>query len=35
MIFFYFICFSVISSVLGIVLIVGQIKYYGSDLSVF
>nr|BAT21231.1 NADH dehydrogenase subunit 4L [Rhabditophanes sp. KR3021] len=35
MMFFYFMCFSVISSVLGMVLMVGQMKYYGSDLSVF
>lgn len=35
MAFFYFICFSVISSILGIVIIVGSIKYYGNDKCVF
>lgn len=34
-IFFYFMCFSVISSILGIVVIVGNIKFYGNDNCIF
>ena len=34
-IFFYFMCFSVISRILGMVIIVGNIKYYGNDKCVF
>lgn len=33
--FFYFMCFSVISSILGIVVIVGNIKFFGSDNCIF
>nr|UZP15736.1 NADH dehydrogenase subunit 4L [Contracaecum sp.] len=35
MMFFYFMCFSVISSVLGMVIMVGNMKFYGSDLCLF
>nr|YP_004935193.1 NADH dehydrogenase subunit 4L [Baylisascaris procyonis]AEH59761.1 NADH dehydrogenase subunit 4L [Baylisascaris procyonis] len=35
MMFFYFMCFSVISSVLGMVVMVGNVKFYGSDLCLF
>lgn len=34
-IFFYFICFSVISRILGIIIIVGGIKFYGGDQCIF
>ena len=34
-IFFYFICFSVISSILGIIIMVGNIKSFGSDQCIF
>jgi len=34
-IFFYFMCFSVISRILGIIIIVGNIKYYGNDNCIF
>ena len=33
--FFYFMCFSVISSILGIVVMVGGIKFYGNDQCIF
>lgn len=33
--FFYFMCFSVISSILGIVVMVGNIKFFGSDNCIF
>jgi hypothetical protein len=33
--YFYFISFTVISSVLGIVIIVGSLKIYGQDKSIF
>nr|YP_001795395.1 NADH dehydrogenase subunit 4L [Toxocara malaysiensis]CAL80808.1 NADH dehydrogenase subunit 4L [Toxocara malaysiensis] len=35
MMFFYFMCFSVVSSVLGLVLVVGNMKFYGSDQCLF
>nr|YP_004935174.1 NADH dehydrogenase subunit 4L [Ascaris lumbricoides]YP_009450152.1 NADH dehydrogenase subunit 4L [Ascaris ovis]ADV58581.1 NADH dehydrogenase subunit 4L [Ascaris suum]AGN72542.1 NADH dehydrogenase subunit 4L [Ascaris sp. chimpanzee-cA]AGN72554.1 NADH dehydrogenase subunit 4L [Ascaris sp. gibbon-gA]AWK29302.1 NADH dehydrogenase subunit 4L [Ascaris sp.]AER26690.1 NADH dehydrogenase subunit 4L [Ascaris lumbricoides] len=35
MMFFYFMCFSVVSSVLGMVIMVGNVKFYGSDLCLF
>nr|YP_009312599.1 NADH dehydrogenase subunit 4L [Contracaecum ogmorhini sensu lato Pacific Canada]AOV63361.1 NADH dehydrogenase subunit 4L [Contracaecum ogmorhini sensu lato Pacific Canada] len=35
MMFFHFMCFSVISSVLGMVIMVGNMKFYGSDLCLF
>lgn len=35
MMFFYFMCFSVVSSVLGMVIIVGNVKFYGRDLCLF
>nr|YP_009186367.1 NADH dehydrogenase subunit 4L [Strongyloides ratti]BAT21195.1 NADH dehydrogenase subunit 4L [Strongyloides ratti] len=35
LIFFYFICFSVVSSVSGIVVLVYMLKFYGSDCCVF
>nr|YP_009058869.1 NADH dehydrogenase subunit 4L [Parascaris univalens]YP_009445833.1 NADH dehydrogenase subunit 4L [Parascaris equorum]AIM58800.1 NADH dehydrogenase subunit 4L [Parascaris univalens]AIQ85132.1 NADH dehydrogenase subunit 4L [Parascaris univalens]ATX68616.1 NADH dehydrogenase subunit 4L [Parascaris equorum]BAV81436.1 NADH dehydrogenase subunit 4L [Parascaris equorum] len=35
MMFFYFMCFSVVSSVLGVVIMVGNMKFYGSDLCLF
>nr|ADD81969.1 NADH dehydrogenase subunit 4L [Anisakis simplex] len=31
MMFFYFMCFSGISSVLGMIVMVGNMKFYGSD----
>ncbi|VDP50610.1 unnamed protein product [Heligmosomoides polygyrus] len=34
-IFFYFMCFSVISRILGIVIIVGCIKFYGDDYCIY
>lgn len=33
--FFYFMCFSVISRILGMVVIVGNIKFFGSDNCIF
>jgi hypothetical protein len=33
--FFYFMCFSVISRILGIVVIVGNIKFFGRDHCIF
>nr|BAV82832.1 NADH dehydrogenase subunit 4L [Strongylus vulgaris] len=33
--FFYFMCFSVISSILGIVVMVGGMKFYGNDQCIF
>nr|YP_009162842.1 NADH dehydrogenase subunit 4L [Gnathostoma spinigerum]AKM22107.1 NADH dehydrogenase subunit 4L [Gnathostoma spinigerum] len=33
--FFYFMVFGVISSVLGMVLMVSMVKFFGSDYSVF
>nr|YP_009131591.1 NADH dehydrogenase subunit 4L [Strongylus equinus]AJG02959.1 NADH dehydrogenase subunit 4L [Strongylus equinus] len=33
--FFYFMCFSVISSILGMVIMVGGMKFYGSDQCIF
>jgi len=33
--FFYFMSFTVISSVLGIIIIVGRLKYFGQDKSVY
>nr|QXE43453.1 NADH dehydrogenase subunit 4L [Ophidascaris baylisi] len=35
MMFFYFMCFSVVSSVLGMVVMVGNMKFYGSDQCLF
>nr|AFE00706.1 NADH dehydrogenase subunit 4L [Pristionchus pacificus]AFE00708.1 NADH dehydrogenase subunit 4L [Pristionchus pacificus]AFE00710.1 NADH dehydrogenase subunit 4L [Pristionchus pacificus]AFE00716.1 NADH dehydrogenase subunit 4L [Pristionchus pacificus]AFE00718.1 NADH dehydrogenase subunit 4L [Pristionchus pacificus] len=35
MMFFYFMCFSVISSILGMVVMVGDMKIYGSDQCIF
>nr|YP_010938384.1 NADH dehydrogenase subunit 4L [Toxocara apodemi]WLE72143.1 NADH dehydrogenase subunit 4L [Toxocara apodemi] len=35
MMFFYFMSFSVVSSVLGLVLVVGNMKFYGSDQCLF
>nr|AKU36877.1 NADH dehydrogenase subunit 4L [Angiostrongylus costaricensis]BAV82633.1 NADH dehydrogenase subunit 4L [Angiostrongylus costaricensis] len=35
MMFFFFMCHSVISSILGIVIMVGSVKFYGNDLSIF
>ena len=34
-IYFYFLSFTVISSVIGILIIVGIVKFYGLDLSLF
>lgn len=34
-IFFYFICFSVISRILGIITMVGNIKFYGNDQCIY
>ena len=34
-IFFYFMCFSVISRILGMVVMVGGIKFYGNDQCIF
>nr|AGV02087.1 NADH dehydrogenase subunits 4L [Bunostomum trigonocephalum] len=33
--FFYFMCFSVISSILGMVVMVGGMKFFGSDQCIF
>lgn len=33
--FFYFMCFRVVSSVLGMVIIVGRIKFFGNDHCLF
>lgn len=33
--FFFFLCMAVVSRVLGIVLIVAKISYYGSDMCLF
>lgn len=33
--FLYFLCFGVISRVLGLVVLVGRIKFFGSDLRLF
>nr|ARV88271.1 NADH dehydrogenase subunit 4L [Caenorhabditis sp.] len=35
MMFFYFMCFSVISSITGMVIMVGNIKFFGNDLCIF
>nr|AGI96042.1 NADH dehydrogenase subunit 4L [Ascaridia sp. GHL-2013] len=35
MMFFYFMCLSVISSVLGLVMMVVGAKFYGNDMCVF
>nr|WEM32180.1 NADH dehydrogenase subunit 4L [Anisakis simplex] len=35
MMFFYFMCFSVVSSVLGMIVMVGNMKFYGSDQCLF
>nr|YP_008994648.1 NADH dehydrogenase subunit 4L [Protostrongylus rufescens]AGW80388.1 NADH dehydrogenase subunit 4L [Protostrongylus rufescens] len=35
MMFFYFMCFSVISSILGVVIMIGGMKFFGSDQSIF
>nr|BAV78687.1 NADH dehydrogenase subunit 4L [Steinernema litorale] len=35
MMFLYFVCFSVVSSVLGLVIMVGNVKFYGSDKCLF
>nr|ACB06317.1 NADH dehydrogenase subunit 4L [Caenorhabditis briggsae] len=35
MMFFYFMCFSVISSILGMVIMVGNMKFFGSDNCIF
>nr|AAO16401.1 NADH dehydrogenase subunit 4L [Caenorhabditis elegans] len=35
MMFFYFMCFSVISSILGMVVMVGNMKFLGSDNCIF
>nr|YP_009538634.1 NADH dehydrogenase subunit 4L [Steinernema abbasi]YP_026080.1 NADH dehydrogenase subunit 4L [Steinernema carpocapsae]AAT00523.1 NADH dehydrogenase subunit 4L [Steinernema carpocapsae]AYU56875.1 NADH dehydrogenase subunit 4L [Steinernema carpocapsae]AYV63102.1 NADH dehydrogenase subunit 4L [Steinernema abbasi]QAA11078.1 NADH dehydrogenase subunit 4L [Steinernema carpocapsae]BAV78651.1 NADH dehydrogenase subunit 4L [Steinernema carpocapsae] len=35
MMFFYFMCFSVISSVLGMLMMIGSVKFYGSDNCLF
>nr|YP_010705376.1 NADH dehydrogenase subunit 4L [Rhabdias kafunata]WCQ82424.1 NADH dehydrogenase subunit 4L [Rhabdias kafunata] len=35
MLFFYFMCFSVISSILGMIVMVGCMKFYGSDYCIF
>nr|YP_009391030.1 NADH dehydrogenase subunit 4L [Caenorhabditis virilis]ARV88298.1 NADH dehydrogenase subunit 4L [Caenorhabditis virilis] len=35
MMFFYFMCFSVISSILGMIVMVGNMKFFGSDNCIF
>nr|YP_009391006.1 NADH dehydrogenase subunit 4L [Caenorhabditis angaria]YP_009391090.1 NADH dehydrogenase subunit 4L [Caenorhabditis castelli]ARV88262.1 NADH dehydrogenase subunit 4L [Caenorhabditis angaria]ARV88358.1 NADH dehydrogenase subunit 4L [Caenorhabditis castelli] len=35
MMFFYFMCFSVISSILGMVVMVGNMKFFGNDNCIF
>uniref|UniRef100_A0A0K0D1B9 Ovule protein n=1 Tax=Angiostrongylus cantonensis TaxID=6313 RepID=A0A0K0D1B9_ANGCA len=32
---FFFMCHSVISRILGVVIMVGGVKFYGSDLRIF
>uniref|UniRef100_A0A0K0D1U8 Uncharacterized protein n=1 Tax=Angiostrongylus cantonensis TaxID=6313 RepID=A0A0K0D1U8_ANGCA len=34
-VFFFFMCHSVISRILGVVIMVGGVKFYGSDLRIF
>ena len=34
-IFFYFMCFSVISRILGMVIMVGCMKFYGDDYCIY
>nr|BAV78663.1 NADH dehydrogenase subunit 4L [Steinernema glaseri] len=33
--FFYFMCFSVVSSVMGLIIMVGNVKFFGSDKCLF
>nr|YP_009442455.1 NADH dehydrogenase subunit 4L [Camallanus cotti]ATO58505.1 NADH dehydrogenase subunit 4L [Camallanus cotti] len=33
--FFYFICFCVMSSIFGLLMMVGSMKFFGSDLAYF
>nr|YP_009347355.1 NADH dehydrogenase subunit 4L [Nippostrongylus brasiliensis]APU89578.1 NADH dehydrogenase subunit 4L [Nippostrongylus brasiliensis]BAV82760.1 NADH dehydrogenase subunit 4L [Nippostrongylus brasiliensis] len=33
--FFYFMCFSVVSSILGMVIMVGSMKFFGADNCIF
>nr|YP_009162018.1 NADH dehydrogenase subunit 4L [Litoditis aff. marina PmIII]AKS28868.1 NADH dehydrogenase subunit 4L [Litoditis aff. marina PmIII] len=35
MMFFYFMCFSVVSSILGMIIMVGNMKSFGSDQCIF
>nr|AJW75160.1 NADH dehydrogenase subunit 4L [Oscheius chongmingensis] len=35
MMFFYFMCFSVVSSILGMIIMVGNMKFYGNDQCIF
>nr|BAV78675.1 NADH dehydrogenase subunit 4L [Steinernema kushidai] len=35
MMFFYFMCFSVVSSVMGMIIMVGNVKFFGSDKCLF
>nr|QNJ60240.1 NADH dehydrogenase subunit 4L [Phasmarhabditis neopapillosa]QNJ60244.1 NADH dehydrogenase subunit 4L [Phasmarhabditis neopapillosa] len=35
MMFFYFMCFSVVSSILGMIIMVGSMKFYGNDQCIF
>nr|QNJ60242.1 NADH dehydrogenase subunit 4L [Phasmarhabditis neopapillosa] len=35
MMFFYFMCFSVVSSILGMIIMVGGMKFYGNDQCIF
>nr|YP_006702542.1 NADH dehydrogenase subunit 4L [Angiostrongylus vasorum]AFP58673.1 NADH dehydrogenase subunit 4L [Angiostrongylus vasorum] len=32
---FFFMCHSVVSSIMGMVVMVGSVKFFGSDLSIF
>nr|NP_851324.1 NADH dehydrogenase subunit 4L [Cooperia oncophora]AAO91753.1 NADH dehydrogenase subunit 4L [Cooperia oncophora] len=35
MMFFYFMCFSVISSIVGMVIMVTSVKFYGNDYCIY
>nr|AVV66507.1 NADH dehydrogenase subunit 4L [Cooperia oncophora] len=35
MMFFYFMCFSVISSIVGMVIMVTSVKFYGNDFCIY
>lgn len=35
MLFFFFMCHSVVSSILGVVIMVGRVKFFGNDKRIF